>query len=119
VDNAENRLRETKLRIEAACRRASRDSSEVTLIGASKTVSAIRVLEYARAGLTDAGENYVQEGLAKQREYASYAANADVANAEVSNAKVEPHLETLRWHLIGALQSNKAKLVVGGFSSSA
>jgi uncharacterized pyridoxal phosphate-containing UPF0001 family protein len=59
--------------VEAACHRSKRDPSHVTLIGASKTVEASRVLEYAQAGLSHVGENYVQEGVAKQREVAALA----------------------------------------------
>ncbi len=99
MDNVHNRLRDVRLQIELACRRAQRNPAEITLVGASKTVPAASLVAYARAGLQDVGENYVQEALAKQQQFAQL--QSDVAP---------------RWHLIGGLQSNKAKVVVGAFS---
>jgi len=86
-----------RARVERACARAGRDVSAVALIGAAKTVPAARLREFLRAGLTDVGENYVQEGLAKIAELGDDARLA-------------------RWHLIGALQSNKARQAVGAFA---
>ena len=86
-----------RARVARACARAGRDVSSVALIGAAKTVPAARLREFLRAGLGDVGENYVQEGLAKIT-----ALGEDAALA--------------RWHLIGALQSNKAKHAAGVFS---
>ncbi len=63
------------------------------LLAVSKTQAATAVAELAWAGQRAFGENYVQEAAAKQ-----------VALAELTNA-----LPTLEWHLIGHLQSNKAK----------
>lgn len=90
---AEN-LRQVRLRIETAARTAGRDPAGVTLIGVSKThpVSAIRAA--VAAGLTDIGENYVQEAVEKIGE---------VADAAVT------------WHFIGALQSNKTREVAESF----
>jgi pyridoxal phosphate enzyme (YggS family) len=73
-------------RIAAACLRAGRDPSEVTLVAVSKTVPAERLRDGVAAGLTILGENRVQEGEAKV---------ADVLGAT--------------WHLVGPLQSNKAR----------
>ena len=73
-------------RIAAACLRAGRDPSEVTLVAVSKTVPAGRLRDAVAAGLTVLGENRVQEGEAKA---------ADVPGAT--------------WHLVGPLQSNKAR----------
>ena len=83
-------------RIAAACLRAGRAPDEVTLIGASKTVPAARLLEFRAAGLLDFGENYVQEALDKT-----------LAFREAGAA--------VHWHFIGALQSNKAKVAVREF----
>jgi len=82
--------------IEAACARVGRNASEVTLIGASKTVPPVRLEEFYRAGLRDFGENYVQEGIEKVR----YARERDW---------------NVTWHFIGALQSNKAREAVAHF----
>ncbi len=83
-------------RIEAACRRAKRDANEITLIGASKTVEVARLKGFLDAGLNDLGENYIQEGVAKIEE-------------------LQSEYPRLRWHFIGALQSNKAREAVQHF----
>ena len=86
---AEN-LSRVRDRIEAACRRAGRSPDDITLVGVSKGFPAEAVAEACAAGLRDAGENRVQEAAPK---------------IEVLAAQgVRP-----RWHLIGHLQSNKAK----------
>jgi len=86
VSIAEN-LAAVEARISAACRRAGRKRSEVTLVAVSKTFPADRVTEAIAAGVTDIGENRVQEARDKK-----------------------PLVHgSARWHLIGHLQSNKAK----------
>ena len=77
-------------RIEHACRRAERSTCEVTLVGVTKGHPAEAVEEACAAGLLDVGENRVQEAQAKIEALASRG--------------VRP-----RWHLIGHLQTNKAK----------
>jgi pyridoxal phosphate enzyme (YggS family) len=84
------RWREIRGRVDAACVRAGRSPSEVTIVAVSKTHPAASVREAAAAGATDFGENYVQELVGKR---------ADCPD--------------VRWHFIGRLQSNKAKLVAG------
>jgi PLP dependent protein len=91
---AEN-LAHVRERIAAAAARAGRNASDVTLIAVSKTFSAAQVREAWAAGQRDFGENKVQEGLQK------IAATADME---------------IRWHLIGHLQSNKAKKAAGAFA---
>jgi len=76
-------------RIAAACRRSGRRPEEVRLVAVSKTVSAERVRQACEAGLRDFGENRVQEAESKR------AALSDLA---------------VIWHLIGHLQTNKARL---------
>ncbi|HEX8466035.1 MAG TPA: hypothetical protein VF627_15585, partial [Abditibacterium sp.] len=58
---------EIQSRIEATCQRANRDSSSVTLVGASKTVPAARLATFIEVGLHNFGENYIQEGIEKVR----------------------------------------------------
>ena len=77
--------------VAAACERAGRDPASVTIVAVSKTHPASAVREAAAAGASDFGENYAQELAAKR--------------AEVG--------EDVRWHFIGRLQRNKAKLVAG------
>lgn len=74
-------------RIAAACVRAGRARDEVKLVAVSKTFPAADVEHVIAAGITDVGENKVQEARDKKPSVVGSA----------------------RWHLIGHLQSNKAK----------
>lgn len=91
---AEN-LRAVRSRIDAAAGRAGRDPGSITLIAVSKTFGADAVRAAWAAGQRDFGENKVQEALQKI---------ADTADMEI------------RWHLIGHLQSNKARKAAGPFA---
>ncbi len=86
ADNIQ-RIRET---IAAAARRANRNPSDIRLMGVTKTVDDQRIEEAIRAGLDIVGENYVQEG----------------------KRKIEKMGKSLEWHMIGHLQTNKAKYAV-------
>jgi pyridoxal phosphate enzyme (YggS family) len=86
------RAEEVRRRIEASAARAGRDPREVTLVAVSKTHAASRVLEAVRAGLSDFGENRVQE-----------------AEEKIGELRREAGV---RWHLIGHLQANKARRAV-------
>lgn len=81
-----DRLSEVRERIETA---KNGDNREVTLIAVTKTHSPEMINEAIDAGVTDIGENKVQEILDKYD-------------------KVKP----VRWHLIGHLQSNKVKYII-------
>lgn len=79
-------------RIAAACERAGRDPSSVRLVAVSKTVEAERLVAAVEAGLTTLAENRVQEGAAKV-----------------------PLVAGATWHLVGPLQSNKARRAIETF----
>lgn len=80
-------LQSVRERLAAACHRAGRSVDDVTLVAVTKTFPAEAVEAVIAAGATDVGENRVQEGRDKR-----------------------PVVKgTARWHLIGHLQSNKAK----------
>jgi len=81
-------------RIAAACQRSDRGPDEVTLVGAAKRQPLDRIQAARDAGLRVIGENRVQEAEHKR-----------------------PQLPGLDWHLIGPLQSNKAKKAVHLFST--
>jgi len=87
-------------RIEAAARRCGRPETAVTLVGVTKGVSAEVIREAVRLGLADVGENRVQEARAKR---AALGARQDLQG---------PGRQPVRWHLIGHLQRNKAKLAL-------
>ncbi|HSL21527.1 MAG TPA: YggS family pyridoxal phosphate-dependent enzyme [Vicinamibacterales bacterium] len=82
-------------RLDAAARAAGRDPASVRLIAVSKTFSLDYVRAAAAAGQQDFGENRVQEALQKVE-----------ASTELK----------IRWHLIGHLQTNKARKAVGPFA---
>ena len=87
----EENLKEIQREMEAACKKSGRSLSDVRLIAVSKTKPAEMVLEAYRAGVRDFGENKVQEILEK--------------------APALP--QDIRWHMIGHLQKNKVRQVVG------
>lgn len=83
-----------RARIAAAAERAGRDPEAVRLVAVSKTVAPERVAEALAAGVTDLGENRVQEAVAKR-----------------------PQLpEGVRWHMVGHLQTNKAARAAATFA---
>jgi PLP dependent protein len=96
---AEN-IKDVRAHITAACARAGRHPSEVTLVAVSKTFPAQAVLEAYRLGLRDFGENRVEEAGEKIPNLKSL----------ISNQK-----SAIKWHLVGHLQSRKAREAVGLF----
>lgn len=86
MDLASN-LAQIQQRITAACKRAERDPTSVTLLAVTKTHPPESVAEAARLGLTLFGENKVQE----------------------AKAKIPLCPGRLRWHMIGHLQTNKCR----------
>jgi pyridoxal phosphate enzyme (YggS family) len=87
-------VNQVRSRIENAAKAASRDPASITLVAVSKTQSAESVRGAATAGVTDFGENYVQEALRKMDQLEGM---------------------PLHWHFIGALQSNKTRAVAERF----
>ncbi len=80
-------------RMAQAAARAGR-TDDITLVAVTKNHPVEYVREAAAAGITDVGENRVQEALQKQEAFGG---------------------SGLTWHLIGHLQTNKAKQAVGHF----
>lgn len=96
LEELRERLEEVRRRIALSAGRKGRQPEEIKLIAVSKT-HPVEVLRRAiEAGATDLGENRVQEAEAKIPEIGREAA---------------------RWHLIGHLQSNKARRAVSLFES--
>ncbi len=92
-DTFAERLEKVEQRIAAACAKAGRPRASVTLLAVSKTKPPEAVREAAGCGLRLFGENRVQE----------------------AQAKIPMCPAGLEWHLIGHLQSNKAKLAANLF----
>jgi hypothetical protein len=97
TDNGiERRLETVRARIAAAARRAGRNPASVCLVLASKTQPGEAIRAAWLAGARDFGENYVQEAISKRAELAD--------------------LTEIRWHLIGHLQTNKARAAARAFA---
>jgi pyridoxal phosphate enzyme (YggS family) len=94
VGEIARRLAAIRANIHDALRRAGDPDRDVTIIGVTKHAPAAVVEAVAAAGVTDVGENRVQEALSK----------APAVRAAV------------RWHLIGHLQRNKARRATELFS---
>ena len=90
------RLTEVRSRIATAARSVGREPSSIRLIAVSKTCPLDAIRDAYIAGHRDFGENRVQEALQK------------------IEGATEPDI---RWHLLGHLQTNKARKVVGAFTS--
>jgi len=91
VTSLSERIAEVRARLTAAAHRSNRPVDEITLVAVSKTHPAAAVREAITAGLDNFGENRVQEAETKIPDVGRTAA---------------------RWHLIGHLQSNKARRAV-------
>lgn len=87
------RLARVREQVARAAQRAGRNAQDINLIAVSKTFDSATVQQAVDAGARDLGENRVQEGIAKAPQI-----SGDV-----------------RWHLIGHLQSNKARQAVETF----
>ena len=94
--NIARNLAGIRLRIQRAAQEAARDPSGVSLLAVSKTFSLDHIRAAAEAGQRDFGENRVQEALQK------IDGSADLS---------------IRWHLIGTLQSNKVRKAAPRFSA--
>lgn len=89
-----DRIAVVQAAIAHACEVAQRPADSVTLVAVCKTQPVAAILEAARAGIRHFGENRVEEANPKL--------------VEVNAAFAEP----LTWHMIGTIQSRKAKDVV-------
>ena len=95
------RIERVLARIDRACQRAGRDPETVTLIAVSKGQPASSVVEALHAGHNEFGENKVQEGLAK---------------IEAARQLDPLAMKNATFHLIGHLQTNKARAAANAFA---
>ena len=91
-------------RITTACVAAGRNPASVHLLAVSKTCSADAVSDAIAGGQRTFGENYIAEGVEK-----ILALNALQVNSSIEAS------DTLAWHCIGPVQSNKTRLVAENF----
>lgn len=94
----EGNLQQVRERVARACAAAGRDVKTVTLLAVSKTFGPDDVAAAVAAGQRAFGENYIQEGVEK-----------------VLAMRALLPGQTLEWHCIGPVQSNKTRLVATHF----
>jgi PLP dependent protein len=94
LEEVRARIARVQERIERAALRSGRKPEDVTLVAVSKTVAPASIQQAVDAGITNLGENRVQEAAEKVGRV---------------------HAPQLSWHLIGHLQSNKARQAIGMF----
>ena len=94
MDQISKQLSVVSARVRAAATSARRDASDIRLIAVSKTRTAAEIRLLYNAGVHDFGENYLQEAAAKLEVLADL---------------------DIRWHFIGALQSNKTREIATHF----
>lgn len=88
------RIAEAREKVARACERVGREIEDITVMAAAKGRSVPEIVEAVEAGISDVGENYVQELLDKK---------GDLDKAGYSD---------ICWHAIGHLQRNKVRYVV-------
>ena len=94
MQNIENNLKLTQRRIQQAAERYHRDPSSICLLAVSKRKSAETIRAAYRCGQRDFGENYLQEAQQKI---------LSLADLDIC------------WHFIGAIQSNKTRIIAEQF----
>jgi pyridoxal phosphate enzyme (YggS family) len=94
VDDISGRIARVYEAIERAALRSGRKPQDITLIAVSKTIGPALIQQAVNAGITNLGENRIQEAAEKVEQVSG---------------------PGLRWHLIGHLQSNKARHAVKMF----
>jgi pyridoxal phosphate enzyme (YggS family) len=92
--NSTLHVNHVRSRIRQAAEAAGRDPATVTLVAVTKAQTAETIRSAATAGVTDFGENYLQEALGKMDQLIDL---------------------KLRWHFIGAIQSNKTRAIAERF----
>lgn len=90
MSTVKDNIRRIRDGIEKAALKSGRRASDVRLMAVTKTVDDDRVMEAIEAGVDIIGENYVQE----------------------AKRKIEKMGKTIEWHMIGRLQTNKARYAV-------
>jgi len=103
MSNISDRLTEIRERIASAARSAGRDPSSVRLVAVSKTFPIESIADAFAAGQRDFGENRVQEALQKVEQAALQKIDRSADHS-------------IRWHLLGHLQTNKARKAAPAFA---
>ncbi|MDP1853356.1 MAG: YggS family pyridoxal phosphate-dependent enzyme [Candidatus Omnitrophota bacterium] len=109
----ENVLR-VREEIEFVCRKVKRSPGEITLIAVVKEANLAQIKEAINAGIFDLGENKVREALIKYNQLNTQHPRLTPARTTFSRARSfgQAIRNTLKWHMIGHLQTNKVKEAV-------
>ncbi len=99
------KLDEVKERIAAACVKARREPSEVTLIAVTKYAAPEQVREIVQLGVGDLGESRVQSLVPRAAQF-----NEFLQRQQAFGGGTAP--DRLRWHMIGHVQRNKVKAML-------
>jgi PLP dependent protein len=99
--NLAESLAAVRARIARAAAHSARNADSITIVAASKSQPLTAIEAAARAGLTDFGENYLKEALAKQQALAT---------------RAMPAFGGLLWHFIGRIQANKTRPIAAHFA---
>jgi len=94
LQELENNINLVKATITNSAHQAGRNTDDITLVAVTKTIPVERIIEAYNLGITNFGENYLQEALPKIEAF---------------------HPHDVSWHMIGHLQSNKASKVIPNF----
>ena len=94
TENIAENIRLLRERVNKACLDAGRQPEELSVMAVSKTRSATEIAAAVAMGLTHIGENYLQEALEKQQQLRE---------------------QTICWHFIGPIQSNKTRAIAEHF----
>jgi pyridoxal phosphate enzyme (YggS family) len=97
-------IKEVQQRISAAAQKAGRDPSEITLVAVTKTIPVEQIKEAIATGITDIGENRIQEAKPK------------IEQLKSNTSQVISHKSQVTYHLVGHLQTNKVKLAIELFN---
>ncbi|MDF2521603.1 MAG: YggS family pyridoxal phosphate-dependent enzyme [Clostridia bacterium] len=90
MDSIKNNIEAIKKEIEGICLKSGKNPDDITIIAVTKTVDTDRINYAVDCGMTNLGENKVQEIM----------------------DKYEPVNKNVKWHLIGHLQTNKVKYII-------
>jgi PLP dependent protein len=88
----EDNIKDIIERVDKSAKKSGRNVGDITIVAVSKTVGTDAISQAAKSGIRDFGENRVQEYTEKRKVLG----------------------DTVNWHIIGPLQSNKVKYVVEG-----
>ena len=94
MNNLRERLQQVRLEMAEAERQFGREPGSVKLLAVSKTRKLADILALAQHGISDFGESYVQEARAKIEQLSE---------------------DSLRWHFVGPIQSNKTRQIARCF----